>query len=226
MEAVRKTLAVATKDWLDWHRQYDTPGSGLTGRLAEVRRHIVAVLDRAVPGPIRVVSICAGQGHDLLGVLPGHPRAGDVHARLVELDPRNAAFASEAAAAAGLDQVEVVVGDASVTSAYEGAVPAVLVLVCGVFGHATDDDIHRTVDLLPTLCAPGAIVVWTRGGFEPDIRPLIRSWFVAAGFEDLGFTTGPGGRGGEWGVGANRLAVPPAPYQPGVRLFTFLDDMP
>ena len=224
----RHTLPVAMKDWLDWHAHYDTPGSGMADRLTEVRRQITDLLDRARPGPIRVLSICAGQGRDLLGALAGHPRAGDVQARLVELDPRNAAIASDGASAAGLDQVEVVVGDASVTTAYEGAVPADLILVCGVFGHATDEDIHRTVDLLPTVCAPGATVVWTRGGFEPDLRPTIRSWFAAAGFVELGFSAGAsaGGRSGEWGVGANRLAVPPAPYEPGVRLFTFLDELP
>lgn len=71
-------------------------------------------------------------------------------------------------------------------------------------------------------------MVWTRGGFEPDLRPTIRSWFAAAGFVDLGFSVGAsaGGRRGEWGVGANRLAVPPVPYEPGVRLFTFLDELP
>jgi hypothetical protein len=31
--------------------------------------------------------MCAGQGHDVLGALPDHPRRGDVTARLVELDP-------------------------------------------------------------------------------------------------------------------------------------------
>jgi len=48
---------------------------------------------------------------------------------------------------------------------------------------------------------------------------------TAAGFDDLGFASGDGGRGGEWGVGANRLAVPPAPYEAGIRLFTFVDDL-
>jgi hypothetical protein len=33
-----------------------------------------------------VISLCAGQGRDLLGVLADHPRREDVRARLVELD--------------------------------------------------------------------------------------------------------------------------------------------
>ncbi len=146
-----------------------------------------------------------------------------MRARLVELDPRNASAASAAAAAAGLDQVEVVVGDATVTTAYDGAVPADLVLVCGVFGHAADDDIRRIVLLLPSLCAPDATVIWTRGGFQPDLRPTIRAWFADAGFDEVAFLTGDAG---SWGVGANRLAVAPSPFEPGLRLFTFLDELP
>ena len=206
------------RDWVDWHGDYDRPGSGLAERLAEVQGQIAAALDRVPAGPVRVVSICAGQGRDLLGVLAGHPRRGDVQARLVELDPRNVALA-RAGAPSG---VEVVEGDASVTTAYEGAVPADVVLVCGVFGHATDEDIHRIVDHVPMLCAPGATVIWTRGWFTRDIRPAIRGWFADAGFEEVAFVTGDAGN---WGVGANRLVTDPLPYQAGVRLFTFLDEL-
>ena len=34
-------------------------------------------------------------------------------------------------------------GDASTTSAYRGAVPADLVLACGIFGNVSDEDIQR-----------------------------------------------------------------------------------
>jgi hypothetical protein len=50
-----------------------------------------------------------------------------------ELDPRNTAFAEEMVRAAGLDQVEVVTADASITVQYRGMVPADLVLACGAF---------------------------------------------------------------------------------------------
>jgi hypothetical protein len=210
------------RNWHEWHLDYDDPSTRLAERLEAVQRQLAAALDRSGAGPVRVVSICAGQGRDLLGVLAGHPRAPDVRARLVELDPRNAEVASLAARDAGL-AIEVVVGDASTTTAFDGAVPADLVLACGVFGHATDDDIRRMITLLPTLCAPGATVVWTRGRFERDLRPAIRSWFAEAGFEEVAFETGDDG---SWGVGANWLTVGPPRYEPGVRLFTFLDELP
>jgi hypothetical protein len=115
--------------------------------------------------------MCAGDGRDLLGVLPGHSRRRDVHARLVELDPELAARG--AARAASLSpHIDVVNADASVTSAYTGAVPADIVLVCGVFGNISDDDIAGTVAALPSLCAPGATVIWTRGTFAPDLTPF------------------------------------------------------
>jgi hypothetical protein len=66
-------------------------------------------------------------------------------------------------------------------------------------------------------------VIWTRGGQQPDVRPAIRAWFDGAGFEELGFTTGAGG---SWAVGANRLVSAPLPFDPDVRLFTFLDELP
>ncbi len=207
------------RDWYEWHAPYADPSSALSDRLRLVQRRIVGALDAAPPGRIRVVSACAGQGHDLVGALDGHPRRGDVSARLVELDPRNVAVARELAAAAGLDDVEVVEGDAAVTDAYAGAVPADLVLMCGVFGNVSDADLQRCVRLLPQLCAPGATVVWTRHRENPDITPTLRDWFADAGFTEIGYDHGPDGT--RYGVGAHRFAGQPAPLRPGLRLFTF-----
>src|SRR5580700_6424312 len=83
------------------------------------------------PGPIRVISVCAGQGRDLIGVLDRHPRRSQVTARLVELDPRLVGEARAKAEDAGLPNVDVIEGDASTTTAYAGAVPADVILVCG-----------------------------------------------------------------------------------------------
>ena len=115
--------------------------------------------------------------------------------------------------------VEVVTGDASRTTSYAGAVPADIVLVCGIFGNITDDDIHNTVAQLPSLCAPDATVIWTRGTFAPDLTPTIRGWFTEAGFSELDFVAIPGTT---VGVGATRLTSPPRAFEPDVRLFTFL----
>ncbi len=209
-----------TRDWWEWHRSYDDPESPLSHRLAIVRRHIRTVVEHAPGGPIRVVSVCAGQGRDLIGALAGHPRGKDVAGRLVELDTRNVAAARTALGAAALPGVTVVQGDAARTDVYLGAVPADLVLVCGVFGNVTDADIEHTVQTLPQLCAAGATVIWTRHRRPPDLTIDIRAWFAAAGFVETAFETVPDGT---VSVGVHRLEGPPAPLRLGRRLFTFLD---
>jgi hypothetical protein len=208
-----------SQDWQAWHAPYDDPGSPLAKRLAIVQRRIREALAAAPPGPLRVVSLCAGEGRDLIGVLRDHPRRDDVMARLVELDPRNAETARAACRETGLSGVEVIEGDAGISDAWAGAVPARLALVCGVFGNISNADIAHLIRRLPELCAPGASVLWTRHRLPPDLTPTIREWFEQAGFEEIGFETP---EGTIMSVGANRLRAPPRPLEPGVRLFEFI----
>jgi hypothetical protein len=206
-------------EWVQWHRGYDGD-QPLARRLQVVRECIRRALDACPPGPIRLVSMCAGDGRDLLGELPGHPRVADVSARLVELDPELVRRGQERAAAAGLQSVGFVRGDAGISDAYAGAVPADLLLVCGVFGNVTDEDIEGTITHLPGLCAPSATVIWTRGRFAPDLTPSIRAWFAAAGFAEEVFIAVPDSLAS---VGVHGLHRPPQAFRPGVRLFTFLE---
>ncbi|HEX5289672.1 MAG TPA: SAM-dependent methyltransferase [Streptosporangiaceae bacterium] len=209
---------MAQRDWAEWHRDYDDPGSLASRRLELVQGHLRAELDHAPAGGIALISLCAGQGRDVIGVLAGHPRRGDVRARLVELDERNVAAARRAAQAAGLDGVELLRADAGMTDACAGAVPARIDMACGIFGNITAGDIQATVAALPSLCAPGALVVWTRHRGAPDVTPAIRSWFGAAGFREKAFDVS---RDGFMSVGAHRLTGEPAALTPGQRLFTF-----
>jgi hypothetical protein len=177
--------AVEGMHWVRWHRAYEDPDSPLSARLRAVQSGLRAVLDHQTPGPIRVVSICAGQGRDVIDVVAGHPRQSDVRARLVELDPELVAFARARAAAAGVgDLIEVVEGDASLAGSYAGALPADLVLICGVFGNISDSDIHALARRMPSFCAPGGTVIWTRHRRPPDLTPSIREWFAQAGFSE------------------------------------------
>jgi hypothetical protein len=208
---------VTGTDWLAWHDHYDQPGNELALRLAAVQQRIRLALDAAPLGPLRVISVCAGQGRDLIGALADHPRRNDVTARLVELDERIAGLARHAAEINGLPKVAVVTGDAALTDQYADMVPADLVLVCGVFGNVTDADIERTVGFCAQLCAHGGTVVWTRGRFEPDLVPRICDWFASRGFEQVWVSEPDRG----YGVGAHRFAGKPAPLEQGARMFTF-----
>jgi hypothetical protein len=204
-------------DWQAWHAGYENPDSELGRRLALVQKQLRVVLDQAPPGPIRAISICAGQGHDIIGALAEHPRREHVSARLVELDAQNVALAQGAARAVGLERVEAIAADASLTDVYAGAVPADLLVVCGVFGNISAADIDRLIEQLPQLCAPRASVVWTRHRRRPDLIPQMRASFLRTGFEELAFAEAP-----PFGVGINRLVVDPQPFQPGGKLFDFI----
>jgi hypothetical protein len=208
------------KDWVAWHAAYDDPSSSLSTRLRVVRGRLSRALDQAPAGLVRLVSLCAGQGLDVLGVLPGHPRGRDVSAVLVESDPHNAALARRGAAAAGLSQVEVLTADASRVDNYADALPADVLLLCGIFGNVSEGDIQRTAQAAPALCAAGATVIWTRHRRPPDLTPRIREWFRAAGFEEVAFDAL--GTEALTGVGVGRLAAAPRSGLPRGPLFTFL----
>ncbi|GIF53364.1 hypothetical protein DFJ67_2733 [Asanoa ferruginea] len=207
---------MATKDWVRWHAEYADPNSAFSQRLLVVQAQIRAALDAAPPGPIPVVSMCAGEGRDLLGVLADHPRAADVSARLVELDP----LLSDRARAAATplpSTIEVVTADAGWTDPYVGAVPARLALFCGVFGNISDADVAATVAAAPSFVQPGGVVIWTRNRREPDLVPQICEWFESAGFETMFVSPKDAG----WGVGVHRFAGATRPLEAGRRLFTF-----
>ncbi|GAB3199488.1 hypothetical protein GCM10027062_16300 [Nocardioides hungaricus] len=215
-----------TRDWHEWHRGYDDPASSLSRRLATVRsclRSLLAGADGSdgADGPLRLVSICAGDGRDTLPVLDS--LSVEVTGVLVELDPSLAARA-RAVAPAG---IEVRTADAGTTASYADACPADVFLACGVFGNVTDEDIARTVAALPSLLASGGQVIWTRGRAVPqdpttyggDPADLVRGLFAEAGFEEVSFVR-PSDAG--FRVGVHRWPGPAGVPEPGQRLFDFV----
>ncbi len=206
------------RDWIDWHKQYGDPASSLSRRLAVVRMRLREALDGR-EGRLRLISMCAGQGVDVIPVLAESGRR-DVEALLVELDPRLAGIAEKAARAAGLDKVRVLCGDAAVTANYVDAVPADIILAVGIFGNIIGADIEFTVKRLPMLAVPGATVIWTRGRFSEDdpMPETIRRWFNEAGFEELAFDAPDDTR---YRVGVNRLVRAPDAFDSRLTLFRF-----
>jgi Putative methyltransferase len=209
-------------DWFEWHDRYNDPRTGLARRLRLIQERIKIALDDAPPGPLRAISICAGQGTDLIGALADHPRRGDVTARLVELDPRNTQVARRLAAAADLDGVEVVTGDAALAGQYAGMVPAHLVIACGVFGNLSNADIEATIGYCPQLCATGGVVVWTRGRWDPDLSPQICAWFEERAFERVWLNDLSGDPEFGHRVGVHRFTGTQAPLDESAVMFTFI----
>ena len=206
-------------DWIAWHSRYDDPDSTLNRRLAVVQKHILEFLADDNRSPVRVISMCAGEARDLLGAVAAQDRR-DVVGRLVELNPSLAAAARSMAGELGLVDLDVVVGNAGLTSAYAGAAPADLVLVCGVFGNISDADVERTIRLLPQLCARGATVIWTRHRRPPDLTVPIRLWLTDVGFDNVAFETIDDPER-QASVGVARYAGKPMPLEDRL-IFTFV----
>ncbi|MEY9862215.1 hypothetical protein ABH935_007860 [Catenulispora sp. GAS73] len=209
------------RDWKPWFAEYDNQDSSMAQRLVVVQRGIRRALDEAPAGSIKILSLCAGEGRDLIPVLAEHPRRGDVHARLIEFDPVTARVARDAATAAGLDgAVDVVTGDAADPARFGDYAPADLLLLCGIFGNITEADIQNTATRAANLTARGGTAIWTRHRFDPAVIPRIHGWFTAAGFSDL------------WEsdselptavyVAGNRQERDPAPSPDDKKLFTFV----
>ncbi|HEX2894620.1 MAG TPA: class I SAM-dependent methyltransferase family protein [Marmoricola sp.] len=213
-----------SRDWHAWHRQYDDPTSSLSRRLQVVRDQLTAVLTEH-PEVRRLVSLCAGDGRDVLPVLA--TVAPSVEAVLVELDPHLAVAAEEMAAALGLPAVVVRNDDAGNTESLRGAVPADLVMACGVFGNVTDEHVRRTVNTLPMLLSDQGFVVWTRGAKVPgdptlaagDPSESVRRAFAGTGFDEVAFVRPDDA---SFRVGVHRLARPAEAFVPDVQMFRFL----
>lgn len=209
------------RDWIAWHDEYEDPRSSLARRVEVVRSCLrdAFQLSAATTRPRRVISMCAGEGRDIIPVLARMPD-DRVEALLVEQD-RDLADRARSAAAAVAVRVTVAESDAGVTTPYEEFVPADVALVCGVLGNISLEDAQRTVGTLPSLLAPGGTVIWTRGRGADGSEPVedVRRFFAAAGFRELALHVPPDAR---FRVGMHQLTTGPRPYESGVRMFEFL----
>jgi Putative methyltransferase len=177
-----------TMDWYAWHRGYDE-STALKRRLETVQRHIVDALDRAPTGPLRILSICAGDGRDLIGALRTHPRRNDATGTLVELNPRLVEQGRTLAVAANLsDRVRFDCADATRRDTYETRVPCQLALACGVIGNLAPDTTPAFIRLASAVCDTGGSLIWTRllsANNGASHTPIVRRLLADAGFEEV-----------------------------------------
>jgi hypothetical protein len=210
---------LAVTDWSAWHAAYDDPRSPLAHRLDVVKRRLGDALDALdASGCVRpsILSLCAGEGRDVVQVLGGRAASPVGRVLLVERDPALAAHAAASAAAAQLTALEVRCADAGLLASFEDVLPVDVLLLCGVFGNLTPSAVPTVVSAVPSLVAPGGFVLWTRGGSAPDQRPEVRRRFSEAGMEEISFDGAPA----PFGVGLHRRASGDRAPLPD-RLFTF-----
>lgn len=69
-----KPVAMNISDWNAWHEEYDDPNSELAFRLRLVQARVVAAVDTCEHDPVAIVSICGGQGREVIGALEKHPK--------------------------------------------------------------------------------------------------------------------------------------------------------
>ena len=130
------------RDYVKWHEAYDDPASDLSWRLRHVQAYIRSALDQ-MDGQGTVLSLCAGDGRDVLQVLAERDDSSRIQTTLLELHPVLAQRARDVAAASGLANVTVRTVDAGNSTAYAGAVPADLVIMIGILGNISDDDVRQ-----------------------------------------------------------------------------------
>ncbi|MGI8879145.1 MAG: class I SAM-dependent methyltransferase [Jatrophihabitans sp.] len=204
-------------DWQEWHQSYQDNASSFSRRLAIIQSHIDTWLDTEAPAQPVVLSICAGDGRDLLQVLADREDRDRVSGVLIEWDGRLSSQAQDQIAAAGLHRIEVRCSDAGAVSAYTGALPADLVILAGVFGNISDADVRKVIRQLPAMCRPGARVIWTRHRNPPDLTGAIRGWLLAEHFAEKSFTAP---EDAVFSVGVADYVGPPVPWDPPNILFS------
>ena len=86
-----------------------------------------------------------------------------------------------------LENVVVLQSDAAILADYADAIPADIVVLCGVLGNVSDDRLAELIGRLPQLCAPAAKVIWTRHRLAPDLTQAVRPIFDDNGFDEIAY---------------------------------------
>jgi Putative methyltransferase len=190
-------------------------------RLAAVQSHLAGCLDvAAARGSVKLLSMCAGDGRDVIGVLRSHELRQNVSACLVELNGKSVALGIGRAREAGLEKsVSFVHGDATTFATYQHIAPADIVLVCGVWGHVRAGDRGQLVSSLASLCRAGGAVVWSRG-VSQGMRRLhaIQSLFAESLWETERLSVTSDKR---WAVVTARFLGPPSSLPVNGQVFRF-----
>jgi hypothetical protein len=189
-------------------------------RLSAVQQHLIECLETAPRDSLRILSLCAGDGRDVVSVLRSHPRRTNVSAWLVEIDRRSVAIGMQNVESAGLvDSVRFLNEDATDYATYANIPPSHITLACGVWGHVPTQERASFVHAIACLCQPGGSVIWTRGVSKGmDRLHQILSHFTPACWEEVRVSLTPD-KG--FAVATHRYCGPLIERPTGGRIFNF-----
>ncbi|MGD0284346.1 MAG: class I SAM-dependent methyltransferase [Candidatus Saccharimonadales bacterium] len=207
------------KDWQEWHNHYNEPSSDLAKRLQIVQEQIDNCLPRDINEPYQIIDICAGDGRDLIGVLSKYPNLLNIRSFLVEINDEIANQAKELINTEHIQNIQVVIADAANSSLYKNVIPADLILLCGVFGNISIEDVRYIIKNLSMFCKSGTKVIWTRNRRVPDVTPKIRELFTNNSLDELKFISTSDNT---YAVGLNIFNGNTKPFNPELKLFTFI----
>jgi ubiquinone/menaquinone biosynthesis C-methylase UbiE len=207
------------KDWQEWHNHYNEPSSDLARRLQIVQEQITNCLPHNVNEPYQIIDICAGDGRDLIGVLSKHLNLLNIRSFLVEINDEIANHAKELINTEHIQNIQVVIADAANSSLYKNVIPADLILLCGVFGNISIEDVQNIIENLHMFCKSGTKVIWTRNRRAPDVTPKIRELFTNNSFAELKFISPSDNT---YAVGLNIFKGDTKAFNPELKLFTFI----
>lgn len=205
-------------DWNDWHSKYGKD-THLIKRLEIVQDCIRKCLPQNPGQPYKIIDIGAGDGRDILEVLEDYPNKSSIQGLLVEIDNTLATKAQDKLMDLNLSGVTVINGDASKLSAYSDFSLADLVLLCGIFGNISDEDVEKTISALPMILKPNGKVIWTRNRREPDKTPWIREQFTRNSYIEEEYIVSDESI---YAVGVNRYAGEAKSLNADLKLFTFI----
>lgn len=209
-------------NWSHWHKHYDS-NADLQARLHLVGEQISRCLHSCPAGRIRVVSVCAGDGRDLIGALINHPRRNDVEALLLDNDRESIERGRRVVSEARLEQrVRLVEADAGRAENYASGLPSDILILSGFLGHLRPGDVENLIHQLPMFCRRGSWVIWSRHlvlNQGPHQVRAIQECFRKTKFESATFScTSPDG----FAVGAERFQGEPAVFDANRVLFEFI----
>src|SRR5262249_33753032 len=123
-------------------------------QLLAVRAQIAAAAAKAPGTSVHLVSLCAGDGRDVIGTFAAADARQDMHATLIEAHPALVTRGQAAVEQLGLTRrITFRCADATHSSTYVDLRPAQILVLSGIFGNLTARDVQRLIAVLPSLCA-------------------------------------------------------------------------